>query len=102
MSQCLTCGQDPCVEPPHPDADPMVEVPVADLRRIVYALDAAATESVDVLSSSQAAALGRCRMLVRELDRHPADCYPCKGTGRVVGFGAANGGPCPADPWSEG
>lgn len=28
---------------------------------------------------------------------HPSDCYPCKGTGRVIGFGAANGGPCPAD-----
>lgn len=23
-------------------------------------------------------------------------CYPCKGTGRVVGFGAAHGAPCPA------
>lgn len=33
---------------------------------------------------------------------HPRDCYPCKGTGRVVGFGAAHGGPCPADHQTEG
>lgn len=34
--------------------------------------------------------------------QHPADCYPCKGTGSVIGFGAAHGGPCPADPIAEG
>jgi len=28
---------------------------------------------------------------------HPADCYPCKGTGRVIGFGAHPNALCPAD-----
>lgn len=27
---------------------------------------------------------------------HQRDCYPCRGTGRVIGFGRANGAPCPA------
>jgi len=33
---------------------------------------------------------------------HPKDCYPCKGTGFVIGFGAPAGAPCPADHIMEG
>lgn len=33
---------------------------------------------------------------------HPKDCYPCQGTGFVVGFGAPAGAPCPADHITEG